>query len=112
MKHRTQSEELRSTVERELQEFGLQGDAVEVLRESDREWSVSLSVAGRQFEIGCEARDGFFCFERTPGKNKDFAAQDCGRIFGAEDRLRREGLSVVRYAIDHPDFMGVTRPVI
>ena len=106
------SDELKHTVESELALLGLVADRVDAYRFGDREWSVTLHVQGRTFAIGWVHRDGWCCSESTEGQRKDFVSPDVRVTKRDHDRLRKEGLATIRYAVAHPDFQGVTRPVI
>jgi hypothetical protein len=106
------SPELKHTVESELTLLGLVADRVEAHRFGDGEWSVTLCVQGRTFELGWVHRDGWCCWESTEGRKKEFVSPDVRVTTRDHDRLRKEGLATVRYAIEHPDFQGVTRPII
>lgn len=106
------SSELKLTVESELALLGLVADRVEAYRFGDGEWSVMLCAQGRTFLIGWIHRDGWCCCESTEGREKEFVSPDVRVTSRDHDRLRKEGLVTVRYAIEHPDFQGVTRPII
>jgi hypothetical protein len=55
-------------------------------------------------------REGFFCWESTKGRKKIFVDHDAAK-FGHPDRLLKESFGIIRYAIDHPEFEGITRKV-
>jgi len=111
MSQRISPEELKSAVARELLVCGLAAEECEAFGGDDRDWSVRLQIRGRRFEIGSEMREGFFCWESTEGRKKIFVEYDVAK-FGHPDRLLRESFGIIRYAIDHPEFDGITRKVI
>jgi hypothetical protein len=106
------SVDLKHTVESELALLGLVAERVDAYRFGDGEWSVTLCVRGRTFEIGRVHRDGWCCSESTEGRKKEFVSPDVRVTSRDDDRLRKEGLATVRYAIQHPDFQGVTPHII
>jgi hypothetical protein len=106
-----QSEELKSIAARELLVCGLAADAIEAFGGDNRDWSVRLHIGGRRFEIGSEMREGFYCGESTEGRTKIFVEHDSAK-FGDPARLLKESFGIIRHAIDHPEFEGITRRII
>ena len=104
--------ELQDIVRRELATLGLHADRIESLAGDHTDWHVRIQFAGRRFELGSAHRDGFFCWESTDNHHRNFVPADCGPIHRAPDQLRREGLSMIRFALASPDFEGATYPVI
>lgn len=105
-------QEIEARVRRELAEVGLAPDCFHVEHGEGIAWWVELEVRGRRFSLGLVQRDGFSCEETTEGRRIDFTSHVDQPIFGHPDRLRLAGLRLVRYAVDNPEFRGVTRPVI
>ena len=104
--------EIEVAIRHELSALGLQAESITARAERVDDWSATIRIAERTFEIGCEAREGFFCWESTSGKKKNFIYSDCGRIAGNQNQLRRRALETIRFAIDHPECEGATYPVV
>lgn len=92
--------------------MGLESAHLEVFVEKNLLWGFKLRIADRTFSVGAVYRDGFECLETTNGKYVNFLSHRIEPIFGREDRLLAIGLSIVKYAIEHPLFTGVEHPVI
>ena len=105
-------EELEAIVREELAELGLVPDRIELRVDDMFPWWLTIEIAGRRFSLGQMRHDGFFCEEITESQKANFIAGADEPVLGGEDRLRREGLRLVRYAVEHPEFRGVVRPVI
>lgn len=96
----------------DLAELGLRPERIELRVGDGFYWWLTINIAGRRFSLGQMRRDGFFCEEITESQKANFIAGADEPVLGGEDRLRREGLRLVRYALEHPEFRGVVRPVI
>lgn len=104
--------EIEVAIRSELHALGITAESINAQADGVDEWSATIRIADRTFEIGSETREGFFCWENTKDAKKNLVFADCGRISGSQNRLRRHGLEIIRYAVEHPEFEGATTPVI
>ncbi len=105
-------ERIKWAIHAELAALGICADNIEANATSADDWTASIHIAGRKFEVGSEPREGFFCWESTEGRTKNFVASDCGAIRGDQNRLRKSGLDMIYYAIAHPEFSGTGSPIV
>jgi hypothetical protein len=96
--------EIEVAIRSELLALGITADSVNAHADRVDEWSATIRIAERTFEIGSKKREGFFCCESTRDATKSFVLADCGKISGSQNRLRRHGLEIIRYAVEHPEF--------
>lgn len=96
--------EIEVAIRSELLALGITADSINAQADGVDEWSATIRIADRTFEIGSEPCEGFFCWESTKDAKKNFVSVDSGRIWGSQNRLRRHGLEIIRYAVEHPEF--------
>ena len=104
--------EIEVAIRSELLALGITADSINAQADRVDEWSAIIRIADRTFEIGSEQREGFYCWESTKDVKKNFVSVDGGRISGSQNRLRRHGLEIIRYAVEHPEVEGATASVI
>ena len=113
MKSGRTRETLEAVVRADLAQAGLVPDRLEVQLDNPFPWWLRLGIAGRQFSLGQTHGDVFFCAETTEGRAFDFLSNADQPVYlGRDDRFRTEAFRLVRYALDHPEFRGLVRPVI